>query len=855
MAKYKIIPSSRTIVQSPISIGHKAEKGVQAIEFDLTAWVETYGSGTLTVIMRRWGDAIPYPIALEIDENNKATWTLSDIDTAKAGMAYAQLNYIVGDEVVKKSDIYTFRVMDSLVGEGEPPEAYEAWLEHLTHLAAEAMAEVLDIEGIVTDKTLTVDGGIADGKATGDALALKADKSTTYTKTEVDRMIEGVEIETDTTLTIEGAAADAAETGRQIDLLKADLDSQIDEIYNDIDDQIPAWEQGTLSTNSGGEPSTDANNRCRTSDYKKVESPIIGIYIKDGYKVNVFIYSGTTVASYESNIGWKSGQIRLYGLSGKYVRFIIAHTDDATLEYSDVPADALEAVLYDPTDKTLTKSGKTADAKVVGDFVSKIAVSNTIYPTWQKKTINGSSGAETDNPRRLSTVEFIESIGLPISVSCNSGYMYSLRYYTDAASTSMFGSTNWMTGEYTVPITDGQYFKVVVSKTDDTNIDLSEGTAIHISFGGYTDYNLTQHNKAADAKTVGEKIQALEKITGNNIVGRNNPAEMTLKLQQLNQIPRVESHTYGNKPLCLLHFSDIHNDQVRLQNIVDFAGYYTDYIDDVVNTGDTVYYRAADGLSAWENVSGTEAILNTIGNHDTRVDNTWIGLTEAESYNMYIAPYISNWNVTDYSTGHCYYYKDYATEKVRLIILDIMHQTTEQLNWFVSALASAKQNEYHVLVGVHSRAHWNFDSYDVTWDDKKIVSGYAAGYQDTSGTHYPENLSNDYADAVDAFIADGGYFVAWIHGHTHFKMFAKLFTHPNQLDVAVANAGIVPFARTYVDARIDNSKSEDSFNVLAIDTTSKILRIASVGSTYDRIMRLHDTISYNYETHELLYSR
>lgn len=38
------------------------------------------------------------------------------------------------------------------------------------------MAEVLDIEGIVTDKTLTVDGGIADAKKTGDEIsAIKAD--------------------------------------------------------------------------------------------------------------------------------------------------------------------------------------------------------------------------------------------------------------------------------------------------------------------------------------------------------------------------------------------------------------------------------------------------------------------------------------------------------------------------------------------------------------------------------------------------------------------------------------------------------------------------------------------------------
>ena len=257
MAKYKIIPSSRTIVQSPISIGHKAEKGVEAIEFDLAAWVETYGSGTLTVIMRRWGDAIPYPIALEIDENNKATWVLSDTDTAKAGMAYAQLNYIVGDEVVKKSDIYTFRVMDSLTGEGDPPEAYESWLEHLTHLAAEAMAEVLDIEGIVTDKTLTVDGGIADAKATGDALALKADKSTTYTKTEVDALIDEVEVETDTTLSVSGAPADAKKTGDELSALKADLGAQDEAISSaetriaDYDGVISTkWEIGGVSPNS-----------------------------------------------------------------------------------------------------------------------------------------------------------------------------------------------------------------------------------------------------------------------------------------------------------------------------------------------------------------------------------------------------------------------------------------------------------------------------------------------------------------------------------------------------------------------------------------------------------------------------
>ena len=297
MAKYKIIPSSRTIVQSPISIGHKAEKGVEAIEFDLTAWVETYGSGTLTVIMRRWGDAIPYPIALEIDENNKATWTLSDIDTAKAGMAYAQLSYIVGETVVKKSDIYTFRVMDSLVGEGEPPEAYESWLEQLTHLAAEAMAEVLDIEGIVTDKTLSVDGGIADAKATGDALALKANQSTTYTKTEVDALIESVDVETDTTLSVSGKPADAKKTGDEISAIKADLDAIESSVtttetktltYDDIE-----WEGGYMKAN--GDITTHA--AYKVSELLPVSAGDSVVY--DGLRTlgNGYI----AIAAYDSN--------------------------------------------------------------------------------------------------------------------------------------------------------------------------------------------------------------------------------------------------------------------------------------------------------------------------------------------------------------------------------------------------------------------------------------------------------------------------------------------------------------------------------------------------------------------------
>ena len=211
---------------SALFIGYVAENGVTNVEFDVSAWVTMYGSGTATLIMKRWGDANPYPIALEVDNEGLATWTISATDTAKKGFAYAQLRYEAGTKV-KKSPIYTLKIGESLGSPAEAPDQYEDWIDALTHLAAQAMAEALDIEDIPTDKTLTVDGGIADAKSAGNALALKADKSTTYTKTEVDQMIEDVEVETDTTLAISGAPADAAETGRQIGLLKADLGAEL----------------------------------------------------------------------------------------------------------------------------------------------------------------------------------------------------------------------------------------------------------------------------------------------------------------------------------------------------------------------------------------------------------------------------------------------------------------------------------------------------------------------------------------------------------------------------------------------------------------------------------------------------
>lgn len=226
----------------------------------------------------------------------------------------------------------------------------------------------------------------------------------------------------------------------------------------------------------------------------------------------------------------------------------------------------------------------------------------------------------------------------------------------------------------------------------------------------------------------------------------------------------------------------------------------------------------------------------------------------ADAYNAFFAPYIANWGAV-YTTGKTYYYKDYTTSGVRLIVLDIMHQTAEQLAWFQDTLTDARTKGLHVMAACHSYAHWLLDYMDTPWDDHPIIvaRGKYPDPEDSSGTDYPKNMADDYADAVDAHLDAGGYFICWLHGHTHFKVFATLETHPRQLDVAVANAGFLN-ANTYIWERVTGSKSEDDFNLLAVDPYAHILRIVKIGVDYDVYLRHTDTISYDYHSHKLLYT-
>lgn len=375
--------------------------------------------------------------------------------------------------------------------------------------------------------------------------------------------------------------------------------------------------------------------------------------------------------------------------------------------------------------------------------------------------------------------------------------------------------------------------------------------------------------------------------TSSGIVEQNGPSEMSSKLQQLARPARVPNSTPKLKapPLVLLHFSDIHGDNTRLQRVVDFYDYYKSYITDVIHTGDNVaYYAEGYGMTFWDGISGAESILNCIGNHDTcrteedyhaTGENAWINLEPAECYETYMEPYAGNWGNVVFRTGtvagatvyYPDYYKDYAEQGVRLIVLDAMHQDADQLSWFEDTLAAARIAGLHVVVATHVHPAQGYDPDDPdadyhgmtdmpgsTFDVYRFIHNDSR-YTASGSSPFPTYLGAAYAEAVEAFRQAGGLFACWLHGHTHYDVCASVITEEGaipQLDLGVDNAGI-KFANSRKE-RKDSTKTQDDFNVVSVDTYSRLVKVVGVGATTDYWMQNRETMCWNYETGELVHS-
>jgi hypothetical protein len=319
----------------------------------------------------------------------------------------------------------------------------------------------------------------------------------------------------------------------------------------------------------------------------------------------------------------------------------------------------------------------------------------------------------------------------------------------------------------------------------------------------------------------------------------------------------------NNITLNLLHFSDLHGDAVNLQRLIQFKNEYSDYINDVLCTGDVIRNVFSDDFTFWTSLTGAEKILITTGNHEyyngesASASDYLDQITQLQVYNKFIAPNINNWGVVQpenaAANGYNYYYKDYTTQKIRLIVIDNFRIDSAQEQFVSNALSGALTNSYHVIVAAH------YGSYNTVDIECNFDSNYP-----WSSVWLPEGIDGELENirsSIDTFINDGGKFICWLCGHTHVDFFGKVPSHQNQvqINISCASSGVgsnYPALVQYCDQdRTMQTKSQDLFNIFSIDTTMGYFRIYRIGASVDCNMRSRQILVYDYLNNKLINER
>jgi len=338
-----------------------------------------------------------------------------------------------------------------------------------------------------------------------------------------------------------------------------------------------------------------------------------------------------------------------------------------------------------------------------------------------------------------------------------------------------------------------------------------------------------------------------------SIIALNNDYEWLPKMMSAKKRYYTSSNTTQQEPYVIAHLSDIHGNWTNVARFLEFCDHHSARIDMLLNTGDTVTDDFDDGVTGYAALEGVENIINITGNHDTSryVDSVreWQYYCGLPVYNLLIAPFVSNWGVVQPSgaaeNGYCYFYKDIAAKKLRIIFVDIMGYDETQNTWLDGLLDDAITNEYHVLIATHfagSTAPGHGE--DPTFD--KISCNYTSLYSLGSSS----SVLNSYnysayrmMATVQDFINGGGVFVGYIQGHYHADFIAKVNAYPDQLiySVGSSKSGEVRDYKHTV-----GTKMQDEFQIVSVDTYLHTIKLYKVGANVDLYGRHKNCICIDY---------
>ena len=362
--------------------------------------------------------------------------------------------------------------------------------------------------------------------------------------------------------------------------------------------------------------------------------------------------------------------------------------------------------------------------------------------------------------------------------------------------------------------------------------------------------------RCADGLEFGCWVEDLGDLSqAENILSLNPESEFTPKFHAAKK--RYWSSTYNNlpKPLVFAHLSDIHGNWNNVARFIEFCNRYADFIDEQIQSGDLVTQYYTNSINGYINTAGSEKIINVIGNHDTyQSGGAWNAHAGLDAYNKFIAPFVSNWDVVqpaDADTlGKCYFYKDYAENTLRLVFVDAMGWDADENTWLSSVLTDALSLAYDVMIVTHfagnnpagQQTDPAFTLPAANWQTTYLIG--TSANQLYTYNHDVYQL----ADRVDEFMNAGGNFVGYLQGHYHKDFVGKVARYPNQMIYAIGGS-LRDEVGDYDHAA--GTRMQDEFQIVSVDTYSKVVKLFKVGANVDRFGTVKNSICIDYANSQI----
>ena len=342
---------------------------------------------------------------------------------------------------------------------------------------------------------------------------------------------------------------------------------------------------------------------------------------------------------------------------------------------------------------------------------------------------------------------------------------------------------------------------------------------------------------------------------GGSILALNPESEWIPKFQAAKKRYWSSGNSNLPKPVVLAHLSDIHGNWTNVRRFIQFCDKYSSYIDERIQSGDLVTQYFTNGINGYINSEGSEKIWNVIGNHDTYESGmAWNAHAGLDAYNKFIAPFVDNWGVTQpagaATLGKCYYYKDYAENGLRIIVVDAMGWDADEKQWLADTLSGAAALSYHVLIVTHFAG--NNPPAQVN-DPAFVVAGcrwstsYAAGTNSVTLNYY-NNSVYELTDTVQTFIDGGGIFIGYLQGHYHKDFVANVGRYPSQMIYAIGGS-LRDEVADY--SHQEGTKMQDEFEIVSINTYTKRITLYKVGANIDLNGTVKNSVCIDYENAQI----